>query len=86
METATTGALFMGGIRMPQSLVCKSCNQPFVLLGSGVELVGESRVGYRHSCGAINELKFLTTDDSDRSMYGVVGVIRTRRGDVDMAA
>jgi hypothetical protein len=62
---------------MPQALVCKRCNEPFVFTGNGIELVGESRIGCRHRCGAMNELQFVRTDESGRAVYRVVGVVST---------
>ena len=62
---------------MPHVLVCKSCSEPFVVVGAGVELIGESKIGYRHRCGAINELQFLKTDESNRAIFGIVGVAPT---------
>jgi hypothetical protein len=59
---------------MPQALICKKCRELFVLMGTAIELVGESRVGYRHTCGAINELLYLSSDENGRALYGVAGV------------
>jgi len=60
---------------MPQALLCKRCKQPFVFTGAGIELLPGNRVGYRHSCGAVNELHFLRTDERGRTLYRVVGLI-----------
>jgi hypothetical protein len=60
---------------MPQALLCKRCKQPFVFTGAGIELLPGNRLGYRHYCGAINELHFLRTDESGRTLYQVVGLI-----------
>jgi hypothetical protein len=60
---------------MPQALLCKRCKQPFVFTGAGTELLPGNRVGYRHSCGAINELHFLRTDERGGTLYRVVGLV-----------
>jgi hypothetical protein len=60
---------------MPQALLCKRCKQPFVFTGAGIELLPGNRVGYRHSCGAINELHQLRTDERGHTLYRVVGLI-----------
>ncbi len=63
---------------MPLSLVCEKCKEPVVFAGTGIELVGESRIGYRHRCGAMNELHYDSTDESGRAIYRVVGVVNER--------
>jgi len=60
---------------MPQALLCKRCKQPFVFTGAGIELLPGNRVGYRHFCGAINELRLQNTDERGRTLYRVVGLI-----------
>jgi hypothetical protein len=60
---------------MPQALLCKRCRQPFVFTGAGIELLPGNRVGYRHSCGAVNELRFLRTDERGGTLYRVVGLV-----------
>lgn len=60
---------------MPQALLCKRCKQPFVFTGAGIELLPGNRVGYRHSCGAVNELHLLHNDERGRALYRVVGLI-----------
>jgi hypothetical protein len=74
----TAPLLAPAGVReeaMPQALMCKRCKQPFVFTGAGIELLPGNRVGYRHSCGAINELHLLRTDERGRTLYRVVGLI-----------
>jgi hypothetical protein len=61
---------------MPQALVCRNCTEPFVFTGAGIELVGESRIGYRHRCGAMNELQYVSEDETGRAIYRIVGVVR----------
>jgi hypothetical protein len=85
-KTIPTGMQSMMEIHLPQVLVCKKCCEPFVLVGAGVELVGESKIGYRHRCGAINELQFIKTDESNRAVFGVVGVVPTTYGQGGIAA
>ena len=68
-------SLDVGEDAMPQALLCKRCKQPFVFTGAGIELLPGNRVGYRHSCGAVNELHFLRTDERGRTLYRVVGLI-----------
>jgi hypothetical protein len=60
---------------MPQALICRFCREPFVFTGSGIEMVGESRIGYRHRCGAMNELQYVSEDESGRAVYRIVGVV-----------
>lgn len=64
---------------MPQALLCKRCKQPFVFTGAGIELLPGNRVGYRHSCGAVNELRCVRTDERGGRVYQVVGVIEAPR-------
>ena len=64
---------------MPQALLCKRCKQPFVFTGAGIELLPGNRVGYRHSCGAVNELDFLRNDERGRKMYRIVGLIDNKQ-------
>ena len=52
---------------MSQVLVCNSCKQPLVFTGAVIELVGESRIGCKHRCGPMNELRYLDTDEKRRS-------------------
>ena len=60
---------------MPQALLCKRCKQPFVFTGAGIEQLPGNRVGYRHSCGAVNELRLLHTDEHGGTLYRVVGLV-----------
>ena len=62
---------------MPQAIVCEKCREALVFMGTSVELVGESRVGYRHSCGAVNELQYLHEDEDGRAVFRVVGLVPT---------
>jgi hypothetical protein len=59
---------------MPQGLVCKGCTEPFVFTGADIELVGETSIGYRHRCGAMNELEFVRTDEAGEAVYQIIGV------------
>jgi hypothetical protein len=61
---------------MPQALVCSKCKEPFVFTGAGIELIDDSRLVYRHSCGVLNELEYFHTDERGKALYRVVGVIR----------
>lgn len=61
---------------MPQALVCRKCMEPFVFTGSDIELVGESRIGYRHRCGAVNELQYVGSDGKDAAIYRIAGLVR----------
>ena len=64
---------------MPQGLLCKKCKQPFIFTGAGIELLPGNRVGYRHSCGAMNELHFVSTDERGKKLYRVVGLVGAPR-------
>ena len=59
---------------MPQALLCKKCKQPFIFTGAGIELLPGNRIGYRHSCGAMNELHCQRTDERGKDLYRVVGL------------
>jgi hypothetical protein len=59
---------------MPQALLCKKCKQPFIFTGAGIELLPGDRIGYRHSCGAMNELHHQHTDERGKDLYRVVGL------------
>ena len=59
---------------MPQALICKKCKQPFIFTGAGIELLPGDRIGYRHSCGAMNELHYQDTDERGKNLYRVVGL------------
>lgn len=61
---------------MPQALVCGKCKEPFVFTGAGMELSDDSRLVYKHSCGAVNELEFMQTDQRGQALYRTVGLIR----------
>ena len=63
---------------MPLSVVCEKCKEPVVFSGTGIELVGESRIGYRHRCGAMNELHYVSTDANGQATYRVVGLVNER--------
>jgi hypothetical protein len=67
-----------GGFAMPLSVVCEKCKEPVVFAGTGIELVGESRIGYRHRCGAMNELHYVSTDANGHASYRVVGLVNER--------
>ena len=60
---------------MPQAVVCNLCRETLVFTGAAIELVGESRVGFRHRCGAMNELQYLCSDESGRALYRVIGLV-----------
>ena len=64
---------------MPLSVVCERCKESVVFAGTGIELVGESRIGYRHRCGAMNELYYVSTDEDGKAIYRVVGVVNERK-------
>ena len=59
---------------MPQALLCKKCKQPFIFTGTGIELLPGDRMGYRHSCGAMNELDYQHTDERGKNLYRIVGL------------
>jgi len=61
---------------MPQALVCSKCQEPFVFTGTGIELIDDIRLAYRHSCGALNELEYFATDERGRGLYRIIRVIR----------
>jgi hypothetical protein len=71
--------LSTGVFDMSLSLVCEKCKEPVVFAGAVIELVGESRIGYRHRCGAMNELDYVSTDEGGRAIFRVVGVVKERR-------
>ena len=60
---------------MPQAVVCKRCQEAFVFMGADVELIGESRIGYRHECGAVNELQYLSEGEGGRAIFQVIGLL-----------
>lgn len=62
---------------MPQALVCKNCMEPFVFTGADIEMVGESRIGCRHRCGAVNELEYVRSDSAGKAVYRIVAVARS---------
>ena len=64
---------------MPQGLVCRSCTEPFVFTGADIELVGETSIGCRHRCGAVNELEYVRTDEAGEAIYRIVGVKQAPR-------
>jgi hypothetical protein len=61
---------------MSQALICRKCQEPAVFTGAQIELIGESRIGYTHRCGAVNELQYLRSDENGTALYQIVGVVR----------
>jgi hypothetical protein len=53
--------------------------EPFVFTGAEIELVGETSIGYRHCCGAVNELEYVRTDETGEAIYRIVGVKQVPR-------